>query len=162
MRATYDFSPLYRSMIGVDRVADLIDTAMRGVADEPYPPYDVEKTGEDSYRISIAAAGFSAQELAITAQPNLLIVAGRKAEADKARAFLHRGIGARAFERRFELADYVVVKAAAHADGVLTIDLQREVPDALRPRRIEIGTAPLAAPPVQSRIADRKAVRNAA
>ncbi len=162
MRAAYDFSPLYRSMIGVDRVADLIDTAMRSGADEPYPPYDVEKTGEDSYRITIAAAGFSAQELEITAQPNLLIVAGRKAKPEEGRAFLHRGIGARAFERRFELADYVVVKAAAYADGVLSIDLERQVPEALRPRRIEIGTAPLAAASVQGRIADRKAVRSAA
>lgn len=161
MRTAYDFSPLYRSMIGVDRVADLIDTAMRSGADEPYPPYDVEKTGEDSYRISIAAAGFSAEELEITAQPNLLIIAGRKAKAEEARTFLHRGIGARAFERRFELADYVVVKSAAYADGVLAIDLAREVPEALRPRRIEIGarTSAAAAP---TRIEEHKAARSAA
>ena len=141
MRTAYDFSPLYRSMIGVDRMADLIDNAMRGEGDRTYPPYDVEKTGDDGYRISLAAAGFGAQELEITAQPNLLIVAGRKAgtDDDSARAYLHRGIAARDFERRFELADYVVVKSAGYDNGVLTIDLAREVPEALRPRRIVIG-----------------------
>jgi molecular chaperone IbpA len=138
MRTAYDFSPLYRSMIGVDRMADLIDTAMRSEGDSNYPPYDIEKTGEDSYRVTLAAAGFSAAELEITAQPNLLIVAGRKAKADDGRTFLHRGIAARNFERRFELADYVVVKSADYADGVLSIGLVREVPEALKPRRIDI------------------------
>jgi molecular chaperone IbpA len=138
MRTAYDFSPLYRSMIGVDRMADLIDTAMRSEGDGNYPPYDIEKTGEDSYRVTLAAAGFSAAELEIVAQPNLLIVAGRKAKADDGRTFLHRGIAGRNFERRFELADYVVVKSADYADGVLSIGLVREVPEALKPRRIDI------------------------
>ena len=147
MRTAYDFSPLYRSMIGVDRVADLIDSAMKVEGDRSYPPYDVEKTGEDGYRISLAAAGFAAQELEITAQPNLLIVAGHKAQEaeDGARTFLHRGIAARSFERKFELADHVVVKSAGYDNGVLSIDLAREVPEALKPRRIEIG-APTGGP----------------
>jgi len=162
MRTAYDFSPLYRSMIGVDRMADLIDTAMRSGADEPYPPYDVEKVGDDAYRISIAAAGFAARELEITAQPNLLVVIGRKAKADENRTFLHHGIGARAFERRFELADHVVVKSAAYADGVLAIDLAREVPEALRPRKIEIGSSVIEADPEPARLGERKTVRDAA
>ena len=143
MRTAYDFSPLYRSMIGVDRMADLIDSAMRSEGDRSYPPYDVEKTGEEGYRITLAAAGFGAHELEITAQPNLLIVAGRKAreEDDGARTYLHRGIAARNFERKFELADHVVVKSASYDNGVLAIDLAREVPEALKPRRIEIGAA---------------------
>nr|WP_309607078.1 Hsp20 family protein [Phenylobacterium sp.] len=140
MRTAYDFSPLYRSMIGVDRMADLIATAMRSEDDRSYPPYDVEKTSDEGYRITLAAAGFAADELEITAQPNLLIIAGHKAkdEGDGARTYLHRGIAARNFERRFELADYVVVKSATCDNGVLSIDLAREVPEALKPRRIEI------------------------
>ncbi|HEX7944565.1 MAG TPA: Hsp20 family protein [Phenylobacterium sp.] len=143
MRTAYDFSPLYRSMIGVDRMADLIDSAMRSEGDRSYPPYDVEKTSDEGYRITLAAAGFGAHELEITAQPNLLIVAGRKAKEDddSARTYLHRGIAARNFERRFELADHVVVKSATYDNGVLAIDLAREVPEALKPRRIEIGAA---------------------
>lgn len=143
MRTAYDFSPLYRSMIGVDRMADLVQSAMRSEADTGFPPYDVEKTGEDGYRITLAVAGFGEHELEITAQPNLLVVTGRKAKEDEdgARAFLHRGIAARNFERKFELADYVVVKSAAYDKGLLSIDLGREVPEALKPRRIEIGAA---------------------
>jgi len=134
----YDFSPLYRSMIGADRMASLVESAMRHEG-EAFPPYDIEKTGENAYRITIAAAGFAPHELELTAQPNLLVVAGRKAESDEGKNYLHRGIAARAFERRFELADYVVVKDAAFVDGLLSIELVREVPEALRPRRIEIG-----------------------
>jgi molecular chaperone IbpA len=143
MRTAYDFSPLYRSMIGADRMADLIQSAMKSEGDTGYPPYDVEKTGEDGYRITLAAAGFRADELEVTALQNLLIVAGRKAKEDdnSARTYLHRGIAARNFERRFELADYVVVKSASYDNGVLAIDLAREVPEALKPRRIEIGAA---------------------
>jgi molecular chaperone IbpA len=141
MRTAYDFSPLYRSVIGVDRMANLIETAMRTGAESHYPPYDIEKTGEDTYRITLAAAGFSPEELELTAQPNLLIVAGRKAKDDEGRQYLYRGIAGRSFERRFELADYVVVKAADYAHGVLSIDLAREVPEARKPRRIEIGQA---------------------
>jgi len=141
MRTAFDFSQLYRSVIGVDRMADLIETAMRSDGDPNYPPYDIEKTGDDAYRITLAAAGFKAEDLELTAQPNLLVVTGRKGrgEDEEERAYLHRGIAHRAFQRRFELADYVVVKSAAYADGLLTIDLQREVPDALKPRQVPIG-----------------------
>ena len=156
MRTAYDFSPLYRSMIGGDRVADLIETAMRSDGDHGYPPYDVEKTGEDAYRITLAAAGFRRDELELTAQPNLLVVSGRKARDDDDRKFLHRGIAGRSFERRFELADYVVVRAADYADGILSIDLVREVPEALKPRRIEIGGQPR-----QVDSADRRRIRAA-
>lgn len=150
MRTAYDFSPLYRSIIGVDRMADLIENAMRSEGDRTYPPYDVEKTSDEGYRITLAAAGFGSHELEITAQPNLLIVAGRRAKADEegGRTYLHRGIAARNFERKFELADHVVVKSAAYENGVLAIDLAREVPEALKPRRIEIG-APEATPNVR-------------
>lgn len=139
MRTAYDFSPLYRSMIGVDRMASLIQDAMRSDAEGNYPPYDIEKVGDDAYRITLAAAGFNPEELEITAQPNLLVVAGRKAKAADDRAYLHRGIAYRDFERRFELADHVVVQSADYADGLLTIALTREVPEALKPRRVEIS-----------------------
>lgn len=142
MRSMYDLSPLYRSMIGVDRMADMIETAMRSEGEaNGYPPYDIEKTDEDAYRITVAVAGFRPDELEVTSQPNMLVISGRRAaEAeDRQHSYLHRGIAARAFERRFELADYVVVRSAACADGVLTVDLAREVPEALKPRRIEIG-----------------------
>lgn len=143
MRTAYDFSPLYRSMIGADRMADLIQSAMRSEGDTGFPPYDIEKTGEDGYRITLAAAGFSPDELEITALPNLLVVTSRKpkAGAEDERTYLHRGIAGRNFERKFELADYVVVKSAAYDNGLLSIDLAREVPEALKPRRIEIGAA---------------------
>jgi molecular chaperone IbpA len=136
-------------MIGVDRMADLVQSAMRSEEDTGFPPYDVEKTGEDGYRITLAAAGFSADELEITASPNLLVVTGRKAKmaGGDGRTYLHRGIAGRDFERKFELADYVVVKSAAYDNGLLSIDLVREVPEALRPRRIEIGAADAAAGP---------------
>ena len=139
MRVAYDFSPLYRSMIGVDRMADLIESAMKSDGDRNYPPADIEKTGEDAYRISLAVAGFKAQELSVLGQANLLTVSGRKEGGDEDRTFLYRGIAARNFERRFELADHVIVKSADYADGVLTIDLVRDLPEALKPRRIEIS-----------------------
>lgn len=148
MRTAYDFSPLYRSMIGADRMAGLIEAAMRRDVDNPYPPYDIEKTGEETYRITLAAAGFAPHELELTVQPNLLIVAGRRQSDDQERTFLHHGIATRAFERRFELADHVVVKDASYVDGLLSIDLVREVPEALKPRRIPIaGTPPASEPP---------------
>jgi molecular chaperone IbpA len=139
MRTAYDFTPLYRSVIGVDRMADLIETAMRSESGGSYPPYDIEKTGEDSYCITLAAAGFKAADLNLVAQPNLLVVTGAKSDDDN-RSYLHRGIASRGFERRFELADYVVVRSAEFADGLLSIALVREVPDALKPRRIEIAS----------------------
>jgi len=130
-------------MIGVDRVADLVQSAMRSEGDTGFPPYDVEKTDEDGYRITLATAGFNPDELEITALPNLLVVTGHKAKAagEDGRTYLHRGIAGRDFERKFELADYVLVKSAAYDNGLLSINLVREVPEALKPRRIEIGAA---------------------
>jgi molecular chaperone IbpA len=119
-------------------MADLIETAMWSEGDTNYPPCDIEKTGEDAYRITLATAGFKPDELEVVAQPNLLVVTGRKAKTEDGRTYLYRGIAGRNFERRFELADYVVVRNAAYVDGVLTIDLAREVPEALKPRRIEV------------------------
>lgn len=141
MSTAFDFTPLYSSMIGVDRMVDLVETALRTEASANYPPYDIEKTGEASYCISLAIAGFAPTDIEVVAEPNLLVIKGRKAadEGQGTRTFLHQGLAHRAFERRFELADYVVVKDAVHAHGVLSIDLVREVPEALKPRKIPIG-----------------------
>ena len=146
MRA-FDPTPLYRATVGFDRIADMMDRVMASDVQAPsYPPYNIEKTGEHAYRISIAVAGFAADELAVEVKENALIVAARKAEeAEDGRTFLHRGIATRAFERRFHLADHVRVTGATHADGMLHIELERQIPEALKPRRIEIaraGTAP--------------------
>lgn len=156
MSTAFDFSALYSTMVGVDRMVDLVETALRGHDEGGYPPYDIEKTGEDAYRICVAAAGFAPGDLEITTQPNLLVIKGRKAPVDTeaARRFIHQGLARRGFERRFELADYVVVKEARHAHGVLSIDLVREVPEASKPRRIPIGigkVAPLALKAPKSR-----------
>lgn len=139
MRAAYDFSPLYRSMIGADHLAGLIENAANGANERDYPTYDIEKTGEQAYRITLAAAGFRREDLEVTAEPNLLVVRGRKPTEETASEYLHRGLVIKAFEKRFELADHVVVLGAACADGLLTIDLERIVPEALKPRTIEIG-----------------------
>jgi len=141
MSTVFDFSPLYSSMIGVDRMVDLVETALRTEASASYPPYDIEKTGEAAYRISLAVAGFAPTDLEVVAEPNLLVIKGRRAasEGQGTRTFLHQGLAHRAFERRFELADYVVVKDAVHAHGVLSIDLVREAPEALKPKQIPIG-----------------------
>lgn len=139
MRAAYDLSPLYRSMIGADHMAGLIENALSGATGRDYPPYDIEKVGDQAYRITVATAGFRRDELEITAQPNLLVVQGRKSDDAANATYLHRGLAQRAFEQRFELADYVVVRDASYADGLLTIDLEREVPEALKPRQIEIS-----------------------
>lgn len=139
MRTTIDFSPLWRSSIGFDRMLNLLDEAARLEPADNYPPYDIEKTGEDAYRITLAVAGFAPSELAVTAQPNLLVVSGKKAEA-WSRQLLHQGIAARAFERQFRLADFVQVAGANLEQGLLMIDLVREVPEAMKPRRIEIAS----------------------
>lgn len=137
---TFDLSPLYRATVGFDRVADLMDRVLSAdVAQPTYPPYNIEKTDENAYRISIAVAGFSGDELSVEVKEGALIVAARKAAEDPAKTYLHRGIATRAFERRFALADHVKVSGATHADGMLHIDLVREVPEALKPRRIEIA-----------------------
>jgi molecular chaperone IbpA len=137
---TYDLSPLYRATVGFDRIADLMDRVLTtDVAQPTYPPYNIEKTGENDYRISIAVAGFAEDELTVEVKDGALLVSARKAETDEDRTYLHRGIATRAFERRFHLADHVKVTGATHVDGMLHIDLVREVPEALKPRRIEIA-----------------------
>ena len=135
---TLDFSPLYRSVVGFDRLADLLETAASDAA-TGYPPYNIERTDENAYRVEIAVAGFRPEELSIEVKENLLTVTGRKAANDEPRRFLHRGLAERNFERKFQLADYVVVSEANLADGLLSIALKRELPEALKPRRIEIG-----------------------
>ena len=142
---TYDFTPLYRSAVGFDRLAGLLESAARTSQENGWPPYNIETTGENAYRIEIAVAGFKPDELNIEVKENLLTVTGRKTANDdgaEQRNFLHRGLAERDFERRFQLADYVVVKAADLVNGLLSIDLVRELPEALKPRRIEIGTGP--------------------
>lgn len=139
MRAAYDFSPLYRSMIGADHMAGFIESALNGAGGRDRPPYDIEKTGDQTYRVTLATPGFRREDLELTAQPNLLIVRGVKSDGEPARNYLHRGLPQRRFEQRFELADYVVVKDARYADGLLTVELEREAPEALKPRRIEIN-----------------------
>lgn len=138
---TYDFTPLYRSAVGFDRLAGLLESAARTSQENGWPPYNIETTGENAYRIEIAVAGFKPDELTIEVKENLLTVTGRKTANDDAdgRNFLHRGLAERDFERRFQLADYVVVKTADLVNGLLSIDLERELPEALKPRRIEIG-----------------------
>jgi molecular chaperone IbpA len=139
---TIDFSPLYRSVVGFDRLADLLDSATAETSNG-YPPYNIERLDENAYRIEIAVAGFRSEELDIQVKENLLTVAGRKAANDETRRFLHRGLAERNFERKFQLADYVVVTQANLADGLLSIALKRELPEALKPRRIEIGSGAL-------------------
>ena len=138
---TFDFTPFRRSTVGFDRLFEALENSARAEAVDNYPPFNIEKRGDDAYRVTVAVAGFAQDEIEITAQQNLLIVAGRKAEETGERVFLHRGIGTRAFERRFELADFVQVRNAALEHGLLVIDLVREVPEALKPRKIEIGAA---------------------
>ena len=140
MRA-FDLTPLYRATVGFDQVADLMDRALASEAGQnSYPPYNIEKTNDDAWRISIAVAGFSDAELAIEVKDRNLHVTARKSADETGRTYLHRGIATRAFERRFHLADHVRVTGAAHENGMLHIDLVREVPEALKPRRIAISS----------------------
>lgn len=137
---TLDFTPLYRATVGYDRIADLMDRALSADIPQPsYPPYNIEKTAEDAYRISIAVAGFRPEELSVEVCEGSLFVSARRAKETGATSYLHKGIAMRAFERRFARADHVKVTGAAHELGMLHIDLQRETPEALRPRRIEIS-----------------------
>ncbi|SEQ41659.1 molecular chaperone IbpA [Loktanella sp. DSM 29012] len=137
----FDLTPLYRATVGFDQLAELMDRALASdVGSQTYPPYNIEKTDDDAWRISIAVAGFSDRDLSIEVNDRNLVVTGRKADDDKSRKYLHRGIATRAFDRRFHLADHVRVTGASHVDGMLHIDLVREVPEALKPRRIAIET----------------------
>jgi molecular chaperone IbpA len=135
----FDLAPLYRATVGFDQIADMMDRVLSAEMNQPtYPPYNIEKTADDAYRISIAVAGFSADDLAVDVKDGALIVSARKSEDEGERSYLHRGIATRAFERKFQLADHVKVTGASHADGMLHIELEREVPEALKPRRIAI------------------------
>lgn len=137
---TFDFSPLWRSTIGFDHMADLLDASLRQTAEDNYPPYNIERSGDDAYRISLAVAGFGVNDVAVTAEQNSLIVEGKKPELP-AREYLYHGIAARPFRRVFNLADHVKVKQASFQDGLLIVDLAREVPESMKPRRIPIDVA---------------------
>jgi len=138
----FDLAPLHRATVGFDQIADMMDRILADTALTPsYPPYNIEKTADDAWRISIAVAGFSENDLSVEVRENALIVAAKKSEENEDTKYLHRGIANRAFERRFALADHVRVAGASHENGMLNIDLLREVPEALKPRRIEIASA---------------------
>ncbi len=146
-----DLSALWRSSVGFDRMLDIIDDSFRETGEENYPPYDIEKAGEDRYRISLAVAGYSPDEIAITAEQNVLTVEGRKTDKGD-REYLYRGITQRPFRHVFDLADFVEVKGASFENGLLQIDLDRQVPEAMKPRRIAINAGSGAA-----RLEERKA-----
>lgn len=135
----FDFTPYRRSTVGFDRLFDLLETTGRGGSDN-YPPFNIERVSEEAYRITLAVAGFKESDIDITAQQNLLVVQGKKPEENREGRMLHIGIAQRGFERRFELADYVRVTSAKLEDGLLVIDLIREVPEAMKPKKIAIGT----------------------
>jgi molecular chaperone IbpA len=142
MRTVFDFSPYRRSTVGFDRLFDTLEASAQGDGGANYPPYDIEKTGDDAYRVTLAVAGFAEDEIDLTAQQNLLMVSARKADVSTANdesRYLHRGIATRAFERRFQLADHVQVTGASLTNGLLSIELVREVPEAQKPRKISIG-----------------------
>jgi molecular chaperone IbpA len=151
----FDFSPLFRSTIGFDRLTRLVDAATRvDSASLAYPPYNIEKTGEDAYRLTMAVAGFSPAELDITVQENTLLVAGKAQKEDDNGGYLHRGIARRAFERRFSLADHMKVVGASLDNGMLSVDVVHEVPEAAKPRTIKIGTT---VETVLARVTEQKA-----
>ena len=151
---TIDLSPLYRSVVGFDRLAALMEAASKAETSSGYPPYNIETTGEDSYRIEIAVAGFHPDELSVDVKEGVLTVVGRKAaNAGDGRRYLHRGLAERNFERRFQLADHVQVTGAALEHGLLHVDLVREIPEAQKPRQIPIGTNARAPKVVESKAA---------
>lgn len=140
MRDTFDFSPFRRSTVGFDRLFDMIESARADISDT-WPPFNLERVGEEGYRITLAVAGFRPEEIEVVARQNQLIVTGRREEQDgEDDRYLHRGISGRAFERRFQLADFIEVRSADFENGLLSITLEREVPEEMKPRRIEIGT----------------------
>lgn len=144
---TYDFAPLFRTAIGFDRLARLVDTASEAGATPAYPPYNIEKTGEDAYRLTMAVAGFGPENLDIVVKDNTLVVTGRVVDEASKGEVLHRGIAGRAFERRFVLADHIVVDGADLKNGLLHVGLKRVIPEALKPRRVEIGAGTQSAAP---------------
>ncbi len=154
---TYDFAPLFRTAIGFDRLARLADTASTAAAAPAYPPYNIEKTGEDAYRLTMAVAGFGPDNIEMVVKDNTLIVSGRLADEPAKTEVLHRGIAGRAFERRFVLADHIVVDGADLQHGLLHVGLKRVVPEALKPRRIAIGSGQAAIANDDSTVVEHKA-----
>ncbi len=155
----YDLDPLWRSSVGFDRVFDLINESLRFEPEDKYPPYDIVRTGEDSFRISLAVAGFDSSEISVTEHQNVLAIAGRKSEprgVGGPQEFLYRGISGRPFERRFTLSDYVVVKGATLEHGMLHIDLVRELPESMKTRRIPIGSGTTAGPGSSAKIIEQQ------
>ena len=142
MRSAFDFAPFRRSTVGFDRLFDMLENSTVGQAQENYPPFDLIKLGDNDYRIELAVAGFKASEIDITAQQNVLLVTGRKKDEsdEKGSSYVYRGIATRSFERRFALADHIQVKGADMKDGLLAIELVREIPEAMKPRKIDIGS----------------------
>lgn len=136
---TFDFSPLYRTAIGFDRLAEIFDDAQRSDLQTSYPPYNIELVAEDKYRITMAVAGFERSELEVEIERDTLKISGRKNKDDAKRTYLHRGIAARDFEHRFQLADHLKVVSAELVNGLLGIELVREIPEAMKPRKITIG-----------------------
>lgn len=149
MRSAFDFAPFRRSTIGFDRLFDLLENSATGQGGENYPPFDLIKLDDNRYRISLAVAGFRRDEIEITAQQNQLVVTGKKADDDKA-DYIHRGIANRSFERRFGLADHIRVTDADLSDGMLSIELVREIPEAMKPRKIQIGGSSPATETIES------------
>ncbi len=143
-----DFAPLPRSTIGFDRLFELLDQTAHFEPDDGFPLYDIEKTGEDAYRVTLAVPGFTPDEISVESQPNLMVVSGHRT-TDRGGQYLQRGLTARGFERRFNLADFVEVKGARLENGLLTVELRREVPEAMRPRQIEIAVGGAAQGPRQ-------------
>ena len=142
MRTTFDLSPLYRSTVGFDRMARLLEQAMDPQQFDGWPPYDIQKTSENEYRIEMVVAGFGPEDIELTQGGRKLVVVGRKQPAEDKGEYLHRGVARRSFKQTFSLADHVEVSGANLVNGVLTVDLGREIPEALRPRKIEIGASP--------------------
>ena len=136
----FDFTPYRRSMVGFDRLFDLLENQRSAGSGDNYPPFNIERCGDDAYRITVAVAGFKPADIDVTAQQNLLVVQGKKGDEAGSAQFLHVGIAQRGFERRFELADYVRVEDANLEDGLLVIDLVREVPEAMKPKKVPVGT----------------------
>ena len=150
-----DFSPLYRSTVGFDRLFSMLDTLGQPDSGQTYPPYNIERTGEDAYRITMAVAGFGENEISIEAHRNVLTVKGEKSEesANEGAELLYRGIASRAFERRFQLADHVEVNGATLKNGLLHVDLKRNVPEEMKPRKIAIGSAPAKSKQIEAKAA---------
>ncbi|MBI5261345.1 MAG: Hsp20 family protein [Bradyrhizobium sp.] len=147
---TLDFAPLWRSTIGFDHLADLVDSTLRQATEDNYPPYNIERSGEDAYRITLAVAGFGVQDITVTAEQNALTIEGRKPDS-AAHEYLYQGIAARPFRRVFNLADYVRVKEASFKDGLLIVDLVREIPEAMKPRKISIATGGSSSPQIEQK-----------